>query len=78
MAKSLSSPEDLEQFISSAPGHLHSCTLCSYTKTKTLVRNHVESIHFPKTFTYRCSVPDCEKVFWTNNAFQMHRKRNHR
>ena len=71
---------DFEQFIlltGSGTGS-YSCTLCSYVKTKTLVRNHVESIHFPNTFTYRCSVPDCEKVFGTNNAFQMHRKRNHR
>ena len=71
----ITKPEDFEKYLMSNGAGGYTCSLCSYTKTRTLVRNHVESIHFPNTFTYKCDL--CGKTFGTNNAFLMHKKRFH-
>ena len=71
-----SSPQDFEQHMISDGMGSFTCKLCDYTKTRTHVRNHVESIHFPNTFTYNCDI--CGKEFGTNNAFSVHRKRMHK
>ena len=40
------------------------------------VRNHVESIHFPGSFTYTC--PLCEAVMTTKKALAVHKQKVHR
>lgn len=53
------------------------CALCSFNMTRRLhVRNHVESKHFPNTFTYPC--PICDKEFGTNKAFSNHKNLEHK
>ena len=53
------------------------CALCSFSMTRRLhVRNHVESKHFPNTFTYPC--PICSKEFGTNKAFLNHKNSEHK
>ena len=53
------------------------CTLCDKFSHKysSCTRNHVESKHFPNTFSYPCD--QCEMVFSTKSNFSMHRSRKH-
>ena len=69
-------PEDLDQYIIKAGVGRYSCQLCGYSQSQAgFIRNHVESKHFPNTFTYSCNL--CSKTFGTNNAFLWH-KRSHK
>ena len=54
------------------------CKLCNiFTSTRrNLVRNHVESIHFPGMFSYYCS--GCNKSFNSNNALAVHTSTFHK
>ena len=75
----LNSPEDLLQFvIKSLEGSTFECTLCPNFKAvrKGLVRNHLESIHFPGTFTYYCDY--CNKPFGGKNALAVHKSSAHK
>ena len=74
----LTKPEDFENYMMSNGVGSFTCSLCSYTKSRTLVRLHVESIHFPNTFTYYCPDPACQKTFGTNKAFIIHKNRAHK
>jgi len=53
------------------------CTLCDKFSHKysSCTRNHVESKHFPNTFSYPCD--QCEMVFSTKSNYSMHRSRKH-
>ena len=68
--------DHFDQYMSKVGGGTFSCNICPYVKTKTLVRNHVESIHYPNTFTYTC--PICGKAYGTNNSYVCHKKRAHK
>jgi hypothetical protein len=48
------------------------CTICNafFHQVSHHVRNHVESRHFPTTFTYNC--PHCDKIVNTRKALQNH------
>ena len=72
----LTSPADFDQYLNNLGAGSYSCTLCSYVKSKTLVRFHVESIHFPNTFSYNC--PHCGKNFGTHKAYVVHKNRIHK
>lgn len=74
--------EDFNKFIVKDQFGQLSCSLCDendqlmvsrkWSQRKDL-RNHVESKHFPNTFTYSC--PHCGKIFGTNNAWNTHKAR---
>ena len=52
------------------------CTLCGKTKgQKNNIMNHVESIHFPGSFTYHCNI--CDKTVKTKSALNLHNARYH-
>ena len=75
----VSGPEDFEKFVFKNEGErVFSCGLCYEFshRTKYCVVMHVESKHFPNTFSYTCQV--CEKVFHTKKAFQVHKNRDHK
>merc|ERR1712079_286169 len=68
--------DHFDQYMSKIGVGTFSCNICPYVKTKTMVRNHVESIHYPNTFTYTC--PICGKAYGTNNSYVCHKKRAHK
>jgi len=72
------SPEELLQYVDkSAEGSTFECTLCSNFRAvrKGLVRNHVESIHFPGVFSYSCNL--CNREFQGRNALAVHKSAVH-
>ena len=73
----ITKPEDFDKYIlKSGDGAGYICEICSYTQTQFgVVKNHVESKHFPNSFDYNC--PLCDKVLTTNNAFLIHKRRYH-
>ena len=64
---------DFNKYIQNIGNGRYACTLCDYSQAGMKhVRNHIESKHFPNTFTYEC--PLCGKQFGTNNSFLNHKK----
>ena len=70
----VSNPEDFEKFaVKNGPGSF-SCSLCTkHAAQLTDIKRHIESIHFPNTFTYAC--PFCSKQLGSNNAYLVHKKK---
>ena len=56
----------------------YTCGICkSFSHAgKSHVRNHVESKHFPDSFTYECN--QCDKTFSTKNGVANHRSVAHK
>jgi len=54
------------------------CTICNKFchASRTNVRNHVESKHFPNAFSYNCEI--CGQSFPSKNNVQLHRSRVHK
>jgi len=72
-------PSELLQFVRRDPlDQKFHCTLCEKFshKVKPLARNHVESQHFPNTFSYPCD--QCEESFDAKSKFNLHRQRKHK
>ena len=70
-------PEDFVQYVVRIEDGSYSCTLCDHNQKLLFdVRNHVESKHFPNTFTYTCEF--CGKTSGTRGAFLAHKKKNHK
>ena len=70
-------PEDFQKFIHRDQNGKYGCTLCSHNVSSLKdVKNHVESKHFPNTFSYSC--PLCDKIFGTNSAYTTHKVRYHK
>ena len=74
-------PESFEQYLSRNEAGCYVCGICSHTgaattKSKRDLLNHVESKHFPNTFTYNC--PFCEKTFGTFMASAKHKSNYHK
>jgi len=72
------SPDELLQFVSkSEEDNKFLCSFCGKFKAvrKGLVRNHIESIHFPGVFTYSCEI--CKKDFLGRNALAVHNSEKH-
>ena len=66
-------PEDFDNYVVKSGVGVFTCTVCTFSARQARdTRNHVESKHFPKTFTYKCLT--CDKSFGTNNAFTCHKK----
>ena len=75
---SFSSAEDFDIYMekeSDHPGYF--CTICNSfrRRCRTDVRNHVESKHFPGTFSYNCA--DCGLILATNTSLKRHQQRVH-
>ena len=75
----LQDPSDLLQFVrrDQAERKFY-CTLCENFShiVKTHARNHVESKHYPNTFSYSCD--QCEDTFTTKTNLNAHRSRKHK
>ena len=53
------------------------CTLCNKAfKKKGQAQNHLQSIHFPDSFSYACSY--CTAVFNTRNKLYIHKHSLHK
>ena len=72
-------PSQLDQFMEkNATGRMQ-CSICKdFSHDRTHVRNHIESKHFPNTFSYNCPYEHCGKVFYTFQAIQKHKSRDHK
>ena len=71
-------PSELLKFVSRDTTDLkYYCTICSKYSHKgiTSTRNHVESNHFPKMFTYHCD--QCDSTFATKSNYNMHKSMKH-
>ena len=72
-------PEDFNKYVikNTQDGKYH-CTICNeYSHAGiTLARNHVESKHFPGTFTYSCDI--CDEIFTTRINANNHKARKHK
>jgi len=75
-------PSELLQFVcrdTSEEGKpKYMCGLCNKFShaSRTNVRNHVESKHFPNAFSYQCEI--CGQSFPSKNNVQLHRSRVHK
>ena len=74
----LTKPEDFNQFVQRNESGVPMCGICSKFTNKSLsnVRNHIESKHYPNTFSYNCK--HCQSVFGTYNSLNMHERNSHR
>ena len=71
------SPDDFERFIKRSESGPFYCQICSYSnKQFGVLKFHVESKHFPNTFSYQC--PQCDTVLGTSRALSRHLQRNHK
>jgi len=75
------SPSELLNYCTKSPAdNKYACTICgqfSHSR-RYLVRNHVESKHFPASFEYHCEY--CHKIINTKKGLEVHifeRHRNH-
>ena len=74
----ITSFEDFDQFVSKEQGHGYFCTICQLYRRRGIadVRNHIESKHFPNTFSYSCNL--CDIVLGTNTALVRHKQSKHK
>ena len=76
--QTIKEPSDLKKFVRKDPTDgKYYCTLCSHFSQIGIFssRNHVESSHFPKLFTYHCDM--CDGKFSTKSNYVMHKSRKH-
>lgn len=68
----VSSLEDFDQYIRK-DGPYNICNICACMKNKSItnVRCHIESKHFPGTFTYTCEF--CGKDCFSKTSYRDHR-----
>jgi len=74
-------PEDLHAYVvensDTSAKHKFMCAICQQTGlNRRDVRNHVESLHFPNTFTYTCEL--CHKEMKTKKALNNHKYTKHK
>jgi len=69
---SLQDPKEMDQYIVRSNGKDYLCVLCNQFShhSRHSVRNHVESKHFPNSFSYPCN--ECGKMCSTRKAFENH------
>jgi len=74
----LTKPEDFNQFVQRNDMGVPMCGICYKFTNKSLsnVRNHIESKHYPNTFSYNCKF--CSSVFGTYNSLNMHERNSHK
>ena len=75
----VSDPSELWQFVTKdkQDGKFH-CTICNVFShpSSGCTRNHVEAKHFPKSFSYECSV--CSQTFHSKNSLNTHTYNTHK
>ena len=71
-------PEYFDQYIQRVSEGVLMCNVCGdfSSERRYRVRNHVESKHFPNTFSYQCQ--QCDTVLGTNTALYRHVQRVHK
>jgi len=71
-------PEDFNQFIGRNANGSYDCSICQSFSHRSVstVRNHVESRHFPNSFSYSCT--QCEMTFGTKTNLENHKRRQHK
>ena len=72
-------PSDLLQYVTKDPNsNKHFCSICNgfSHQWKSNVRNHVEALHFPDTFSYQCDL--CQEVFKSKKSLENHRSLHHK
>lgn len=71
---------DLDVFILRREGEIRKyvCSICSSFshKSRSNVRNHIESIHYPGSCLYSCQI--CGTVVNTKRALEVHRSAHHK
>ena len=67
-----SSPEEFIKFVVRNDGGVPTCGICLQFSNQAIVnvRNHIESKHYPNTFTYSC--PKCHSLKNTKKALEIH------
>jgi len=71
-------PSELQQFVrKDLEDNKFFCTICERFshRSAAMARNHVESQHFPNTFSYPCDL--CGDVMSSKSSFMLHRSRKH-
>ena len=73
----ITKPEDFDQYIRKS-GARFMCAICDQYSghQRRDTRNHIESVHYPNSFTYQCQF--CEVVLNTNKALTRHKERYHK
>jgi len=66
------SPEEFVKFVTRNDGGVPTCGICFQFSNQAIVnvRNHIESKHFPNSFTYNC--PKCQIMKNTKKALEIH------
>ena len=72
--------QDFDQYISTGENGSLYCGICKRSKQemnlqKMNLKKHIEAVHFPNTFSYRCQ--DCLLVLGSYKAWENHKKRKH-
>ena len=70
--------EDFDKYVAKEPFEKgYYCTLCQMFRKRGIpdVRNHIESKHFPNTFSYNCEL--CDAALGTATALKRHHQRVH-
>merc|ERR1711936_315913 len=71
-------PTELHQFVRKDPtDNKYYCSICERFShsARAMARNHVESQHFPNTFSYPCDL--CGEVLSSKSNHMLHRSRKH-
>ena len=71
----LTTPEDFKKYIIHDEVKGPTCGVCHCFshRSRSNVQNHIESKHFPNSFTYNC--PKCFKSVNTKKALEIHTNR---
>ena len=71
----LSDPSELDNFVIRTLMGQFTCSICMRFRhqARANVKNHVESKHFPNSFTYTCDL--CGNITHTKQAHQNHRSK---
>ena len=75
----LTDPSQLNQFVKrNIEDGKYFCAICNsvFHKVVSIVRNHVEAVHFPASFTYACDI--CSESFNSRKSLYNHKARKHK
>ena len=77
-APQFTDPSQLDQYLQRLEDGKYQCVICySFSHVGiTCARNHVESIHFPDSFTYLCNI--CNDSFKTKKKLYNHTATRHK
>ena len=67
--------QDFDQYISTGENGSLYCGICKRSKHPFSIKKHIEAVHFPNTFSYRCQ--ECLLVLGSYVAWENHKRRKH-